>query len=132
MKKSAVLTVLLLMFTLSLAFAKVELKSAQIKPTSAAPGDTVCVRVEFTGEPDAVKSVVIMVREYPYDAPKFRLKKTADQSVWTLKTVVPWDSPVQSFHLDIGAIDKNDIEVITSGFENNETGKAGSLTFEVK
>ena len=29
MKKSAVLTVLLLMFTLSSAFAKVELKSAQ-------------------------------------------------------------------------------------------------------
>jgi len=132
MKKILGPALFILLIVVTMVSAQVELKSAQIEPAVAAPGDSVSVRVEFTGGPEEVKSVTVLVREYPYEGPRFTLKQTPGQSIWSLKTVVPWDAPIQTFHLDFGAIDKNDTEIVTSGYENNETGKTGSLTFEVK
>jgi hypothetical protein len=132
MKFVSSLLAFLLVMTVSMAAAQTELKSAQIQPAVAAPGDSVSVQVDFSGAPESVKSVTILVREYPSDAPRFQLKQEKEKSLWTLKTRVPWDAPVQRYHLDIGAIDSNDNEIITSGYENNETGKTGSLLFEVK
>lgn len=108
--------------------------SAKIEPTEASPGDSVKVQIEFSGKVKDIQSVTITVREYPYDAPRFELSPSPikDKSIWTLKTLVPWDAPMQDFNLDISAIAKNGKEIVSKKLENNSTGKTGTIPFSVK
>ncbi len=131
MKKSLCLFVLLVAAGLALAGQPV-VKSCKINPAVAAPGDTVAIFMEFDGDASAIKSIMVTVREYPYEAPKYHLKPTENKNIWTCKTLVPWDAPVQTFHLDIKALDDQDEEIVTPGYENNTGGRAGMLEFKVE
>ncbi len=135
MKKILVVLFLSLLISVT-AFAKQpELKEATMVPQAAAPGDSVTVTVEFTGKHKDIHKVFLTVREHPYDAPQFSLlpdKSQKKKNIWMLKTIVPWDAPSECVNLDITAIDKKGKEIISKGLESQTTGKAGSVTFEIK
>jgi hypothetical protein len=131
MKKFILLSVFLLVAGLCLAGQPV-VTSCQVVPTVAAPGDTVAIIMEFDSDASMLKSIVVTVREYPYEAPKYHLKPTENKNIWTCKTVVPWDAPNQTFHLDIKALDNQDAEIVTAGYEYNSGGRSGMVEFKVE
>jgi hypothetical protein len=132
MKNLFALAVIMLFIVSTNHAAQPTVKSYKIEPTVASPGDSVRVQIEFSGIADSVKSVRVIVREYPDDAPRFELKPLNAQNTWGFATLVPWDAPIQYFHLDIKAVAKNGAEIVSPGFENNYTGKAGTIEFQVK
>jgi len=78
------------------------LKSASIEPTVVRHGDSLRVTVEFTGAREDIKEVSFIVREYPYDSPRRYLKPDPNtkKNIWVLEDVLPYEAPVQSYHLD--------------------------------
>ncbi len=110
------------------------LLTTKIQPAVAAPGDTVSILIEFTGKAEQIRDVIVTVREYPNDAPRFQLKANSKdgKNIWRHKTVVPWDAPSQEFHLDISATDKDGKEIVSKGFEDNYTGRTGTIAFRVQ
>jgi hypothetical protein len=110
------------------------LLSTNVQPAVAAPGDTVRMQIEFSGKAEEIQDVIVTVREYPNDAPKFQLKPSskAGKNIWQHKTIVPWDAPTQDFHLDICATDKNGKEIVSKGCEDNYNGRTGTITFRVQ
>jgi len=135
MKKVLVVLSLLLLIATTVFAKQPKLKEATMIPQVAAPGDSVTVTVEFTGKHRDIQKVFLTVREHPYDAPQFSLlpdKSQKKNNTWILKTIVPWDAPSESVNLDITAIDKKGKEIVTKGLENQTTGKAGSVAFEIK
>jgi hypothetical protein len=110
------------------------LLTTKIQPVVAAPGDTVSMQIEFSGKADEIRDVIVTVREYPNDAPKFQLKPLSKdgKNIWLHKTIVPWDAPTQDFHLDICATDKNGKEIVSKGCEENYAGRTGTITFRVQ
>ena len=127
--------VLVLFLMGSLAYAgQPKLKEAKIEPSVASTGDSVKITVEFTGKKKDIKSVTLLVREYPYEGPRIELQPDPEskKNVWVATGVVPWDAPAETFHLDISAIDKNGKEIVTKGFENITTGRTGTIIFKVK
>lgn len=133
MKKVA-LTLSALFLIASLAMAgQPKLVKASITPTKAAIGDSVKVKVEFTGKQSALKQVYLVVRGYEYDTDAIVLKPQAGtkKSIWVADQIIPYEAPAETFHLDVNAIDKKGKEIVTKGFENNSTGKAGSVELTV-
>ena len=133
--KIRLLTILFVSMTIGAGWAaQPTLKDATVEPAVAAPGDAMKIQIEFKGDTKKVKSVTLMVREYPYEGPTMDLKPVDDKkrNLWVLESNVPWDAPSESFHLDIGAVDYDSKPIITEGFEDNWTGKTGTIEFEVK
>lgn len=133
MRNILLIAVALLVATSFLFAEQPKLVDAKIEPTTASAGDSVKIVVEFTGKKDDLKKVFLTVREYPDEGPTIYLKPCEDckKNVWEMAQRVPWDAPAETFHLDITAVDKDGKEVVTKGFENNYTGKAGSVTLKV-
>ncbi|RLD09303.1 hypothetical protein DRI50_12370 [candidate division KSB1 bacterium] len=132
--KKVVLTLTALFLIASLAMAgQPKLVKATITPNKAAIGEKVQVEVEFSGKQSALKQVYLVVRGYEYDTDAIVLKPVegSKKNVWTSEQVIPYEAPAETFHLDINAIDKKGKEIITKGFENNSTGKAGSIELTV-
>ena len=133
MRKVA-LVALVALFTISgLAMAaQPKLVDAKITPEKASVGDKVTVTVEFSGKAKDLKQVYLTVREYPYDGPTIVLKPVeGKKNVWTAEETVPYEAPAETFNLDITAVDKKGKEIVTEGFEDNYTGKAGSVKLQV-
>lgn len=130
MKRFAVLSVLLLIFSLSFAEVMVETK---IDPAAAAGGDWVKGSVEFTGI-SGLQKVLIIPREYAYEIEQpFPMKKLeGEKEVWVLETMVPYEAYPGKVNLEIKAIDKDGAEVIIKEFEQQQFGKAGLILFEIK
>ncbi len=133
MKKTAVVALVALFTLASLATAaQPKLVEAKIAPEKAAVGDKVSITVEFSGKAKDLKQVYLTVREYPYDGPTIVLKPVeGKKNVWSAEETVPYDAPAETFNLDITAVDKEGKEIVTKGFENNYTGKAGSVKLQV-
>ena len=131
--KKAILILVVLFTMASLATAgQPKLVEAKITPEKAAIGDKVKLTVEFTGKKTDLKQVYLTVREYPYDGPTIVLKPTeGKKNIWIAEESVPYDAPAETFNLDINAIDKKGKEIVTEGFEDNHTGKAGSVKLQV-
>lgn len=110
------------------------LLSTNVQPAVAAPGDTVKMQIEFSGKAEEIRDVIVTVREYPNDAPKFQLKPSNKEgkNIWQHKTIVPWDAPTQDFHLDICATDKSGKEIVSKGCEDNYNGRTGTISFRVQ
>jgi len=128
--KKAVLTLFALFLITGMAMAKQpKLVKATITPAKAAIGDSVKVQVEFTGKQSALKQVYLVVRGYEYDTDAIVLKPAADtkKNIWIADQIIPYEAPAEVFHLDVNAIDKKGNEVVTKGFENSSTGKAGTV-----
>ena len=134
MKKLLILSIAVFLLT-SAGFSKQPvLKKAVIEPAAAAPGDSIKITAEFSGKQKDIRGITIIAREYPYDGPTIHLQPCKDkkENVWFFKGAVPYDAPNEIFHLDITAIDKKGKEIISKGFENQSTGHAGTIKFEVK
>ena len=132
--KKIVLTLTALFLIASLAMAgQPKLVKATITPAKAAIGDSVKVQVEFTGKQSALKQVYLVVRGYEYDTDAIVLKPAADtkKNIWIADQIIPYEAPAEVFHLDVNAIDKKGKEVVTKGFENSSTGKAGTVELTV-
>ena len=110
-----------------------QLKSATLEPTKASPGDSLTLTVEFSGKKADVKSVTVLVREYPEEGPRITLKacEKSKKNVWSYTGRIPYDAPSEIFHLDISAIDKDGKEIVTKGCENHYTGRTGTVKLEV-
>ncbi|HPG41738.1 MAG TPA: hypothetical protein PLP19_20790 [bacterium] len=135
MKKILVVLSLFLLIATTVFAKQPKFKEATMIPQAAAPGDSVTLTVEFTGKIKEISKVFLTVREHPYDAPQFILQPDKSQkkkNIWMLKTIVPWDAPSESVNLDITAIDKKGKEIVSKGLENQATGKAGSVSFEIQ
>lgn len=133
MKKLALtLTALFLVSSLALA-GQPKLVKATISPEKASIGDSVKVEVEFTGKKADLKQVYLVVRGYEYDTDAIVLKACDEskKNLWVAKSVIPYEAPAEVFNLDVNAIDKGGKEIITKGFENNSSGKAGSVKLTV-
>lgn len=133
MKNVLFITLALLVATSFVFAAQPTFVDAKIEPTTASAGDSIKIAVEFTGKTAEIKKVFLTVREYPDEGPTIYLKAcdTCKKNVWKMAQRVPWDAPAETFHLDITAIDKDGKEIVSKGFENNYTGKAGSVTLKV-
>lgn len=135
MKKVIIFVLLMLFVLVHLSFAgQPKLKKAVIKPTEASIGDTIKVVVEFTGVHKDIREVYLTVREYQYDYPRIPLMAdtTCKKNIWAMKGPIPNEAPPELFHLDITAIDKEGKEIVTKGFEQSYTGKAGTIELKVK
>ncbi|MCI0515781.1 hypothetical protein L0128_21415 [candidate division KSB1 bacterium] len=135
MKKAVILALLMLAVLVQLSFAEQpKLKEAAVKPTEAAIGDTIKVTVEFTDVRKDIREVYLTVREYQYDYPRIPLAAdtTCKKNIWAMKGPIPNEAPPELFHLDISAIDKEGKEIVTKGFEQSYTGKAGTIELKVK
>jgi hypothetical protein len=129
------LTLLLVIILIQFSYAEQpKLKEAAVKPTEAAIGDTIKVVVEFTGVQKDIREVYLTVREYQYDYPRIPLvaDTTCKKNIWAMKGPIPDEAPPELFHLDITAIDKEGKEIVTKGFEQSYTGKAGTIELKVK
>lgn len=132
MKKTALILVVLFTLVSLATAAQPKLVEAKITPDKASVGDKVTVTVEFTGKAKDLKQVYLTVREYPYDGPTIVLKPVeGKKNIWTAEETVPYDAPAETYNLDITAVDKKGDEIVTEGFENNYTGKTGSVQLEV-
>jgi len=110
------------------------LKSAEVVPAIASRGDTVKIVVEFTGNPKDLKAVSFVVREYQEDYPKVFLRPVEKDSanVWAAIGPIPYDAPLETYHLDIQAVDSTGQEIVTKGFENQPTGRTGTMQLQIK
>ncbi|MDZ7722251.1 MAG: hypothetical protein U5R06_05330 [candidate division KSB1 bacterium] len=124
----------LLLFTSVFAFAgQPELVQATTTPDTVSIGDSVTVAVEFTGKPSDLDKVYLVVRGHEYDTQPFYLqpRESLDQNVWTAREPVPYNASAAVYHLDINAIDKGGKEIVTEGYKDNVSGKAGSIDLTV-
>jgi hypothetical protein len=132
--KKVVLTLTALFLIASLAMAgQPKVVKATITPAKASIGDSVKVEVEFTGKKADLKQVYLVVRGYEYDTDAIVLKACdkSKKNVWVADQVIPYEAPAEIFHLDVNAIDKKGKEIVSKGFENNSSGKAGSVELTV-
>jgi len=133
MKKS--LLILVAVFCVGqLAFAgQPKLVKAWVEPEEAAIGDSVKLYVEFTGSAKDIKEVYLTVREYPYDYPRIDLQPMGTKkNLWFKEGEIPYDAYSETYHLDINAFTKKGKEIVTKGFEENSTGKAGTIVLKAK
>ena len=133
MKKTAVIVLVALFTFASLATAgQPKVIEAKISPEKATVGEKITVTVEFSGTAKDLKQVYLTVREYPYDGPTIVLRPVkGKKNIWSAEETVPYEAPAETFNLDINAVDKKGKEIVSKGFENNYTGKAGSVKLEV-
>ena len=94
MKKLLIIAVLMLCLPFVVFAKQPKLKSATIEPTFVSPGDTVTIKVEFTGKAKNIKDVSFIIREYPYDYPRqyLQLYEKSKKNIWVLKGPVPYDA----------------------------------------
>ena len=111
-----------------------KLVTSAIEPDSVAAGQFVKISVEFSGTKEDLTEVYLTVREYPEDFPKIPLHTAEgeEKSLWAEEGEVPWDAPMGTVHLDINALDKDGKEVVSEGFEDNDTGRAGTIELNIK
>ncbi len=132
--KKTILTFVALFLITGMAMAKQpKLVKATITPSKASIGDSVQVKVEFTGKKSDLKQVYLVVRGYEYDTDAIILQpdENSKKNIWVAEQVIPYEAPAEVFNLDINAIDKKGKEIVTKGFENNSTGKAGTVELTV-
>ena len=110
-----------------------QLLQAKIGVPKVLAGDDAPLSVEFSGKRTDLKEVYLTVREYPDMYPRIPLKldPASNKNRWIFTINVPYDAPPDTYHLDINAIDKDGKEIVTKGFETNETGKAGTIELKV-
>ncbi|MBN1998738.1 hypothetical protein JW935_14360 [candidate division KSB1 bacterium] len=124
-----------LLFLKHLCFAgDIVLKEAKIEPSVISTGDTVRVSILFSGTVNDLKEVYLTVREYTEEYPWIPLEPdtTSAENFWSETGIIPDDASGLSFHLDINAVDKDGEEIVTQGFEDSATGKAGTIEVYVQ
>ena len=134
MKTALFITILLSLSLLMSCGSQPQLVKATVEPELVSPGDQVNFQVKFTGKKEDMKQVYLTVREYPYDFPMIPLDpdNSSSENVWKSTGDVPYEAYPGEYHLDINAFLKDGKEVVTQGFEDNTTGKAGSILVKVK
>jgi hypothetical protein len=104
------------------------------EPDLADIGETVALKVQFTGSHEDLKNVYLTVREHPYDYPMIKMEadNEEEKNIWIKAVVIPDEAYSGEFHLDINALLKDGGEIITEGFGTNSTGKAGTIILNIK
>lgn len=132
MKKLLTIAMLLLAAQILVA-GQPRLVKATLEPVEVSPGGTIKLYIEFTGSSSDLKEVYLTVREYPWDYPKIPLTPVkGKKNVWADDGQLPYETPAGTYHFDINAIDKKGKEIVSKGFEESETGKAGTIKMIVK
>jgi hypothetical protein len=114
--------------------AQPELKEVKIVPAEAAAGDSVELVMEFTGKKADIKEIYGYVREYPYDGPRITLLPDAKSktNLWRHKSMIPWDAPSETMHLDFTVVDKDSNEIVTEGLDETAVGKTATVILTIK
>jgi len=136
--KNVLLSVFFLFFAIFLGCSSaISVTNTSIKPSTVDPGDNTLIIVELKGSITKVANVTATVREYPEltiplnDNGESGDKKAGDNT-WTFEMPVPWEAPAGTYHFDISVYDVSGNEVITKGFEQQTTGRSGSMELTIK
>ncbi|MBN2028931.1 hypothetical protein JW824_01690 [bacterium] len=112
--------------------SQLAVRQMMVDPPTVNVGSQAKIMVVFTGPKNAVSTVIATVRENP--EMYFALNdegqdgdEEAGDNVWTYTVSVPWDAPADTYHLDIRARDQEGNEIITGGYEQQETGRSGTV-----
>jgi hypothetical protein len=134
MKKVGGSGIILLMGLLIACSGQPKLMQATVEPEIASPGESITLQVQFSGTYTDMKNVYLTVREYPYDYPMIELSPDMSETGnrWKKEVTVPYDANNGEFHLDINAFVRSGEEIISDGFENNSTGKTGTIILKIK
>jgi hypothetical protein len=111
-----------------------EVVSAKVVPAEVAAGDHVRFEIEFNGRPMDIKQVIGYVREFPDMGPTVVLQpdKSGDKNVWVLESDVPYEAPMQSYHIDFTATDRAGREIVSKGMDEGAIGKTATIVLTVK
>ena len=132
----------LVLFILSIAIligcaGQLAVKQMMAEPSEVSVGSEVKIMVTFTGQKNAISTVIGTVRENPEMF--FSLNddgedgdETAGDDTWSYTAPVPWDAQPYTYHLDIRARDLDGNEIISEGFEQQSTGRSGTIEITVK
>ena len=117
--------------------SQLAVKQTMIDPPQVNVGDDAKIVIVFTGEKNSVATVIATVRENP--EMYFSLNddgengdEKAGDNIWTYTITIPWDAPSDTYHLDIRARDQEGNEIITEGYEQQSTGRSGTVEIIVK
>ena len=136
--KNAYLLLLILSTVIVIRCAgQLAVKQMMIEPPELTVGSEVKVLVVFTGQKNAVSTVIATVRENP--EMYFSLNddgedgdEKAGDDIWSYTTSVPWDTEPNTYHLDIRARDLDGNEIISEGYEEQSTGRSGTIEITIK
>ncbi len=116
--------------------SQLAVKEMMVEPPRVNVGAQVKIMVAFTGPKNSVATVIATVREDP--EMYFALNdegqdgdEIVGDNVWTYTATVPWDAPADTYHLDIRARDQDGDEIITKGYEQQTTGRSGTIAITV-
>ena len=126
----------IIVFVLGCA-ARFSIEETKVEPSQVAPGEDAKIFVVFKGPKDKVANVTATVREYPEMVIPLNDKGEngdikAGDNIWTFKMTIPWEAPADIYHLDISVYDQSGNEIITKGFEQQSTGRSGTIELTIK
>lgn len=132
MKRSTAVSIMLFSIAVIAYAGQPKIKKTILEPEEAAAGDSIRLTIQFTGKHEDLKEVYLTVREYPYEYSKILLQPVeGKKNTWVVEETIPYEAPTGTYHLDVNAIDKDGNEIIEKGFENNSTGKAGTVILKI-
>ena len=107
------------------------------KPSLVEPGDDTVMLVVLKGSIQKVANVSATLREYSeYTLSLSDNGENGDQkagdNTWTYKFTIPYEAPANTYHWDISVFDITGNEIVTEGFENQTTGRSGSIELTIK
>ena len=133
MKRLYSTAIFLLAALIVFAIAGPKVASIDIGDGEAAPGETISMTVKFSGKATKIKSVEMITREFPYDAPPMIFKPTNDKKKeWTTTLSVPMEAPPGTYHLELKVLLESGDQVITEETKDQAYGKAGLSVVKIK
>jgi len=116
---------------------QIAVKQTIAEPSEVAPGEDIKIHVVLKGSKDKTGNVVVTVREYPEILISLNDNgdngdEKAGDNIWSFKFPIPWDAPAGIYHLDISVQDKDGNEIITKGFEQQSTGRSGTIEVTIE
>jgi len=133
MKKLYTTFFMLLIAVLAFAVADPKVASIDVGDGEASPGETITMTVKFSGKASKIKSVEMITREFPYDAPPIIFKATnGKKKEWATKLVVPMETPPGTYHLELKVVMENGDQLVVEDTKSQAYGKAGLSVVNVK
>ena len=132
--KRTITSIFTLLFIVAVALAgDPKVKSIESDNPEAKPGETVTMTITFKGKASSIKSVEMIVREFPYDAPPI-IFRAADskKKVWTNSLPIPPEAPPGKYHLELKVVMESGDQVISDDHKDQSYGKSGLLEVTIQ
>ena len=137
MKKAYLILFILSTVIMIECAGQLAIRQMMVEPPEVTEGSEATILVVFTGQKNTVSSVVARLREDPEIV--FSLNdngesgdKMAGDNIWTYSVTVPLNTLANTYHFDISARDLEGNEIITEGYEQQITGRSGTVEITVK